>query len=268
MSKYIAIAALLASSLAAQDAASLIQSAEQAVRFGQYAEADVLYAKAASLGDRPDTLPALWYLGTRAAGQGNRLAAEGFFERVLRVQPNGSLAVRSLTWLGNLRQLDDPAGAEALFKKAMAMTQPGNVDGQEMGRSYGFLMRRQGRGDEADAMEQTWGRVTRFDAPKAAALPAGVYKVGGGVTPPKLLSKVEPVYTEEARSGKIQGTVVLMVDIDPQGMATNLEVLRSVEPGLDQKAMEAVRQWQFQPGTKDGAPVTVRATIEVNFRLK
>jgi TonB family protein len=179
------------------------------------------------------------------------------------------MALRSLTWLANLRQHDDSAGAEALFKKAMGMAQPGTVDGQEMARSYAFLMRRQGRGDEADSMEQTWGRITQLDAQKASApLPAGVYKVGGGVTAPKLLQKVEPVYTEEARGGKIQGTVVLMVDIDPQGMATNPEVIRSVEPGLDQKAVEAVRQWQFQPGAKDGAPVTVRATIEVNFRLK
>ena len=116
-------------------------------------------------------------------------------------------------------------------------------------------------------MEKTWGRVTQIDMPGAPALPAGVYRVGGGVTAPRLLHKIEPQYTEEARGGKIQGTVVLMVDIDPLGTATNVEVIRSVEPGLDQKAVEAVRQWQFQPGTKDGSPVTVRATIEVNFRL-
>jgi protein TonB len=50
-------------------------------------------------------------------------------------------------------------------------------------------------------------------------------------------------------------------------VAENFEVVRSLEPGLDQKAIEAVGQWRFKPGAKDGAPVTVRATIEVNFRL-
>ena len=60
---------------------------------------------------------------------------------------------------------------------------------------------------------------------------------------------------------------MLGVDISPDGTASNFEVIRSLEPGLDQKAIDAVQQWRFQPGMKDGAPVTVRATIEVNFRL-
>ena len=62
-------------------------------------------------------------------------------------------------------------------------------------------------------------------------------------------------------------TVSLSGEIDPSGVAQNIEVSRSLEPGLDQKAIESVQQWRFKPGTKDGAPVTVRATIEVNFRL-
>ena len=54
------------------------------------------------------------------------------------------MAARALTWMGNLRN-DDPAGAEALFKRAMAMEQPGTIDAQETARSYAVLMRRQGR---------------------------------------------------------------------------------------------------------------------------
>jgi TonB family protein len=267
MSKFIVVAALVASTLAAQDAASLIQSAEKAARLGQYAEADVLYARAVALGDRPDTLPALWYLGKRAAGQGNRLAAEGLFERMLRVDARGPMAPRALTWLGNLRQ-GDPAAAEALFQQALAMQQPGTPDGAETARSYIFLMLKQGRVEEAKALEETWTRrVQVSDAGKRQELPAGVYRVGGGVTAPALLHKTEPQYTEEARGARIQGTVLLGIDIDPQGMARNIEVVRGLEPGLDQKAVEAVRQWQFKPGTKDGTPVTVRANIEVNFRL-
>jgi TonB family protein len=95
----------------------------------------------------------------------------------------------------------------------------------------------------------------------------GVYRVGGGVTPPVLIDKTEPEYTEEARHAKYQGTVLLRVEIDPTGMATNIKVQRGLGLGLDQKAVEAVRKWRFKPGTKDGNPVTVEATIEVNFRL-
>jgi TonB family protein len=94
-----------------------------------------------------------------------------------------------------------------------------------------------------------------------------VYRVGDGVTAPKLISKAEPEYTEEARRAKIEGMVVLHVAIQPDGRAHNVRVTRSLDAGLDQKAMEAIEKWTFQPGQKDGKPVAVAATIEVNFRL-
>jgi len=95
----------------------------------------------------------------------------------------------------------------------------------------------------------------------------GVFRVGGGVTAPALLAKVEPEYSEEARKAKYQGTVLLYVQVSPEGKAVNLRVLHSLGLGLDEKAMEAVKKWRFKPGTKDGKPVTVEAQIEVNFRL-
>ncbi len=94
-----------------------------------------------------------------------------------------------------------------------------------------------------------------------------VFRVGGGVTAPVLLYKVEPEYSEEARKAKFQGTVVLYVEVDTTGKAVNPRVVRSLGLGLDEKAIEAVRKWKFKPGLKDGKPVTVAATIEVNFRL-
>ncbi len=95
----------------------------------------------------------------------------------------------------------------------------------------------------------------------------GAYRIGGGVTAPSVLSKVEPEYSEEARKAKWQGTVVLSLVVDDQGRPQNLKVLRSLGLGLDQKAIEAVEKWRFKPGMKDGKPVPVMATIEVNFRL-
>jgi TonB family protein len=95
----------------------------------------------------------------------------------------------------------------------------------------------------------------------------GVFRVGGGVTAPTLLQKVEPEYSEAARKAKYQGTVLLYVEVDPSGRAVNVRVQRSLGLGLDEKAIEAVKKWRFRPGTKDGKPVTVAATIEVNFRL-
>jgi periplasmic protein TonB len=95
----------------------------------------------------------------------------------------------------------------------------------------------------------------------------GVFRTGGGVSSPILVSKKEPEYSEEARKAKYQGTVLLYVEIDTNGRAQNIRVQRSLGLGLDEKAVEAVKQWKFKPGMKDGKPVIVAATIEVNFRL-
>ena len=99
------------------------------------------------------------------------------------------------------------------------------------------------------------------------ALRPGVYRVGGGVSAPILIYKVEPEYTGEARQAKLQGTVLLSVQIGPDGKASVAKVLHSLGLGLDERAMETVAKWRFTPGMKDGKPVTVEAQIEVNFRL-
>jgi TonB family protein len=108
--------------------------------------------------------------------------------------------------------------------------------------------------------------AAQTDVPTAEP-PDGVYPIGGGVTPPRLLSKVEPKYTEEARAARHQGTTVLSVVIGPDGFVRESKIVRSLGMGLDEKAIEAVRQWRFTPGQKNGRDVAVRASIEVNFRL-
>jgi protein TonB len=96
---------------------------------------------------------------------------------------------------------------------------------------------------------------------------SGAYKIGGGVSQPILITKIEPEYSEEARKAKWQGTVQLEIVVDEHGMPRDVRVKRSLGLGLDQKAMEAVMKWRFKPGIKDGKPVPVIATVEVNFRL-
>ena len=104
-------------------------------------------------------------------------------------------------------------------------------------------------------------------SPAAKKKPAKVYRAGNGVTAPVVLYKVEPQYTQEAKDRKIEGVVVLYAEIIPQGRVDTVKVTTSLDPGLDANAIAAVRKWKFKPGTKDGKPVTVAATIEVNFRL-
>jgi len=95
----------------------------------------------------------------------------------------------------------------------------------------------------------------------------GAFKIGGGVSQPTLIHKEEPEYSEEARKAKWQGTVELQIVVDEHGNPKEMRVTRALGLGLDQKAMEAVAKWRFKPGTKDGKPVPVIATVQVNFRL-
>ena len=90
---------------------------------------------------------------------------------------------------------------------------------------------------------------------------------GGGVSAPKVVYDPDPEYSEEARKAKYQGTVVLWLVVAPDGHPQQIRVQRSLGMGLDEKAMEAVRQWRFEPAKKDGQPVPVMINVEVNFRL-
>ncbi len=94
------------------------------------------------------------------------------------------------------------------------------------------------------------------------------YRVGGDVSAPSVAQKVDPQYTEEARKAKISGQVVLSMTVGVDGMAHDISVTRSLDSGLDLKAVEAVQQWHFNPGKLKGEPVPVKATIEINFRLE
>jgi protein TonB len=111
------------------------------------------------------------------------------------------------------------------------------------------------------------GRGPGFGPGSGGGFGGGVYRIGGGVSAPTVLLKIEPEYSEEARKAKWQGTVVLSLVVDEKGMPEELKVVRALGLGLDQKAIEAVTKWRFKPGMKDGKPVAVQATIEVNFRL-
>jgi len=88
-----------------------------------------------------------------------------------------------------------------------------------------------------------------------------------GVVAPKVLYQVDPEFSEEARRAKHYGTVILVVDVDTSGRAVNFRIAKSLGLGLDEKAVEAVSRWRFRPAQKDGKPVVVPATIEVNFHL-
>jgi periplasmic protein TonB len=102
---------------------------------------------------------------------------------------------------------------------------------------------------------------------RGGGIGGGVFRIGGGVSAPKAVYAPDPEYSEEARKAKYQGTVVLSLVVGADGMPRDIKVARSLGLGLDEKAIEAVKTWKFEPGTKDGKPVATYASIEVQFRL-
>jgi len=95
----------------------------------------------------------------------------------------------------------------------------------------------------------------------------GVYHVGSGVTAPRAIYSPDPEFSEEARKAKYQGTVVLSLIVGADGRTHDIRVRRSLGMGLDEKAIEAIQRWKFEPGRKDGIAVAVLVDVEVNFRL-
>jgi periplasmic protein TonB len=95
----------------------------------------------------------------------------------------------------------------------------------------------------------------------------GIYRVGGGVSAPRAIYSPDPEYSEEARKAKYQGTVVLWMIVDADGRPRDMKIMRSVGLGLDEKAIEAVKTWKFEPARKDGHAVAVQISVEVDFRL-
>jgi protein TonB len=95
----------------------------------------------------------------------------------------------------------------------------------------------------------------------------GVFHIGGAVKAPTVAYSVEPEFSEEARKAKFSGNVQVYLIVDEQGNPTHVRVARGVGMGLDEKAVEAVRQYKFHPATQNGKPVKVDLYMEVNFQI-
>ena len=96
---------------------------------------------------------------------------------------------------------------------------------------------------------------------------ADVPRPAPATTAPVLVRKVEPEYTAAARSKRVEGVITLYAEINEDGFATNIKVVKSLEPELDGRAIRALQQWKFKPARKAGKPVTVAANIDIDFRL-
>jgi periplasmic protein TonB len=191
------------------------------------------------------------------ASQGNlpRFATHQYIEP-LNPTPNANpIVIIEPTLIGDpkivvaqldLGRLGDPHGAAGPNSAG-----PGSGGGHGPGKGTGI-----GPGDGPGAGPGTDGGISTsssgFETPTTQAV---------------LLYKTEPEYSEEARKAKIQGSVLLRVDIDARGQVANITLGQGLGLGLDEQAVAAVRKWRFRAATHNGKPVPTRALIQVTFRL-
>jgi TonB family protein len=133
-------------------------------------------------------------------------------------------------------------------------------------------------GREAEPLDRVSTRATPPDdvekspeSLRAATTPDDedieAFKVGPSVSAPQVLVKVDPQYTEEARAARLAGRLLLSIVVGTDGGAEGIRVVEGLGMGLDERAVDSVALWRFQPGKKDGKPVRVRGQVEVNFRF-
>jgi TonB family protein len=101
----------------------------------------------------------------------------------------------------------------------------------------------------------------------SAAPPAGPVRVGGTIKPPRKIKDVPPVYPPAAQAARVQGVVIIEAVIGTSGRVSEAKVIRSVDL-LDQAALDAVRQWEFEPTLLNGEPIAIIMGVTVNFVLK
>jgi TonB family protein len=92
-----------------------------------------------------------------------------------------------------------------------------------------------------------------------------VYDIGPGITPPRVIHQVNPVYKPDAEGFRVSGTVLVGLVVSSKGEPKDVHVVHSLEKAVDQTAVDAVRQWQFEAARKGDQPVAVRLTVEIRF---
>ena len=157
-----------------------------------------------------------------------------------------------------LKQKNYQSAANEFREALNGDLQPAWVEAQSH-MSLGAIFELSGQSDRALNEYQLATRTTR-QAP-------GAVQAGSGVVPPQLLQKTEPEYSEEARLAGLEGAVSLTGTITEQGVPRDMRVTGSLGFGLDEKALAAIQQWRFTPGTRQGQPVPVVMTVTVDFRL-
>jgi TonB family protein len=196
--------------------------------------------------------PLAWYAARRAAAERERACDDMVLDA----------GVDAISYAGHLLEIARlPGQREAA---ALAMAQPSSLELRIKAILDSATPRRApSRGVHIALVALALVSVVGVIGLRAQAIP-----IGPGVTAPVVVEKVDPAYTQEAKDAQLQGTVLLAMEIDTDGLAQNIQILRGLGLGLDENAVAAITKWRFKPGIRDGKPVAVAVRLEVNFRLQ
>lgn len=198
--------------------------------------------------------------------------AFGIRTRLLgREHPDVATSVNNLAVLYENQVLYQKA--ESYYRTALAIREKSlggdHVDTIVAMEHFARLLHKMSRPDEAAPLEARALAYRREWSGAGESVDLGPLASGDGIQPAILLERTEPRYTDEARIANHEGSVLLQVDVDTEGRAQNPVVLRHLGLGLDEMAIEAVREWRFRPARRrgGGAKVPSRVRLELAFRL-
>ena len=214
------------------------------------------------------SIPPLTLPVARLAGGGGGGGSHEMVEAAKRAVPT---IVRLQTMAPRFIRVDQPRLA---IEPSMQVNMPesNNLPTLGIARSQQISLASQGKGSGSGLGQGLGGGIGVGHGSGAGPGTGGGYggglmNVGGGVAAPEVIHSVEPEFTEDARKANFQGSVSIKLIVDSQGNPQNVQLVHHLGMGLDEKAIEAVRQYKFKPAMYQGHPVSVQIVIEMNFHL-
>lgn len=248
-------------------AEGLVKLADLESRRSGLVAAEAKYREAAEILRLGPAAARAWLaLGVAAMGREDWPLAAASFERAEAAAPEARIL--PTMWLALVRENEQRSSdAETLFQQAVARAADDLTEAALVESIYARFLARQGRAAEAAKVAEAAAAARRSNLPPQPEPGTAAYRIGGGVSAPRLLTRVEPQYSDEARAARVDGTIAVSLVVGVDGRPRDLRILRPLGLGLDAKALDAIARWRFAPGARFGEPVPVQANVEINFRL-
>jgi len=226
------------------------------------------------LGDGPEAATTLIHMGILEVGNQNYSQAAEYLNQAR--SKDSSKTAQANMWLAiNAQAQGNLSDAELFYRSSLAMQDPNTPAAATGMELLAALLRQESHRNQAKSFQDQALAARKLQPPQVMPVVSGndlsaptpnLLKITGSVKAPVVLSRLDPVYPEEARIANYHGTVVVSYEVWPDGLPHNIRIVRGRGFDLSERAAEAVNQWTFRPATKNGQPVAVAQTISISFR--